>query len=246
MLVAAGKSGHLSESDMSSRPTGIGFAVIVVSFLFFNQLAVAQQCHSCLDDHQVYQVDGLASCGQVACLPRHVAGLGCFQEFCDHVAHLREINRVVSNRNQAWPKPFACADRQLYFQMWDPMLETGWKSACVFSQRHFVGETAELNQAGRMKIAAIMRNFPIGQKAFLLEPGQSRGLLEERLAALKNTVENLYGLEQVAEIGVADVVPLKGSGSACEKISEAYQASLPGSLLPSSSDTQSSATNLGQ
>ena len=97
-----------------------------------------------------------------------------------------------------------------------------------------------------MKIAAIMRNFPIGQKAFLLEPGQSRGLLEERLAALKNTVENLYGLEQVAEIGVAGVVPLTGSGSACVKISEAYQTSLPGSLLPASSDGPGTVINVGQ
>ncbi|MCH2182439.1 MAG: hypothetical protein MK108_10580 [Mariniblastus sp.] len=202
---------------MTIRPTRIGYAVIVVSVLLANHPAAAQQCHSCLDEYQGCQV-----MGPTTNVSRHAVGVGCFQEISGHVAHLKEINRVVSSRNRAWPKPFACADRQLYFQMWDPMLETGWKSACVFSRQHFVDDTAELNQAGRMKIAAIMKNYPIGQKAFYLDRERPAELSNKRLATLKNRVEEWYGLEQVNEIALIGRGPLQGDGSRAEVISEMY------------------------
>ena len=213
---------------MTSRPHWIACALIAVSVFLAQRSAEAQSCHSCVVESPV--CEGACGTGYVnaACLP----GMGCLHQLGGHIAHLKEINRVVSKRNEAWPKPFACADRQLYFQMWDPMLETGWKSACVFSQRHFVDGTAELNQAGRMKMAAIMRNYPIGQKAFYLDRDRPAELLNERMATLKNRVEEWYGLEQVNEIAFIDRGPLDGSGSRAATLSNLYKNGLQAPVLP--------------
>lgn len=216
---------------MSNMKTAFWFSGFIVSTLFAIH-ANAQQCHSCLDASQVYQVDAAPANCHLLCLGHQIAGMGCFQEMCDHMAHLQQINRVVSDRNEAWPKPFACADRQLYFQTWDPMLEAGWKSACVFNSRYFVDGTAELNQAGKMKVAAIMRNYPVGQKAFYLERDRPVELSGERLATLKNSVEQWYGLEQVTEIAFTDRGPLSGDGTRAASISQRYISGLPAPVIP--------------
>ena len=216
---------------MSNMKTGFWFSGFIVSTLFAVH-ANAQQCHSCLDANQVYQVDGGPANCHLLCAGHQIAGMGCFQEMCDHIAHLQKINRVVSDRNEAWPKPFACADRQLYFQTWDPMLEAGWKSACVFNSRYFMDGTAELNPAGKMKVAAIMKNYPVGQKAFYLERDRPVELSDERLVALKNSVEQWYGLDHVTEIAFTDRGPLSGDGSRAASISENYINSLPNPVIP--------------
>ena len=203
--------------------------IVCMSVAFCASLAnpiIGQECESCVDVVSDCQsvVNGNGSCGAM--------GGGCLHSLKGQLSHLREINRVVTARNEAWPKPFGCADRQLYFQMWDPMLEAGWKSACVFNQRHFDEGTADLNQAGRMKVAAIMRNYPIGQKAFYLEREMAASLSDERLMTLKNSVEKWFGLSQVTEIGFADVIPLPGNGSRAKAISEGYIKNLPDPVIP--------------
>ena len=52
---------------------------------------------------------------------------GHFSDWQQQRDHYQQIAEQVAARNNAWPKPFNCADRQLYFSIWEPMIDSGFE-----------------------------------------------------------------------------------------------------------------------
>ena len=146
-----------TEPFMSHFKSWIIFLVLSVVGVGVGAVS-GQSCQSCLDSSPTHQFSGLENeCPGGKRCRQHVTGRQGRLNCRDRCQHLKEINQLVSQRNVAWPKPFTCADRQLYFKTWEPMLDTGWRASCIFTDRHFVAGTADLNQAGQMKMSAIRR-----------------------------------------------------------------------------------------
>ena len=197
-----------------------------------------QSCQSCLDSRPTHQCSGLENeCPGGKRCRQHVTGRQGRLNCRDRCQHLKEINQLVSQRNVAWPKPFTCADRQLYFKTWEPMLDTGWRASCIFTDRHFVAGTADLNQAGQMKMSAIMRNNAVGQKAFYVDRDQPGNLSTQRLKMVKQTVDQWYGLNEVSEIAFTDMTPVKGEGLRTQNIGQLYSDQTPPPVIPVATGT---------
>lgn len=222
-------------------------ACTLITAAFVSTPLTAQDCTSCSGASTI----GLAGThvGNRGLLGHHGGWCPRCQAFREktraHLDHLGAIHDVGSARNKAWPKPFACADRQRLFAMWDQMLDQGWRAGCIFTNDHFVADSEQLNEAGQAKLAGIMKNNAIGQKAFYVQRTENGDLSRQRLATLRTTVEQWYGLDQVTEIAFTDHFPTPGAGLRVEIINQLNQEETPAPVIPvasgqgSTSDVQS-------
>jgi hypothetical protein len=165
------------------------------------------------------------------------AGCGVGSSLRERADHLAEIHRRDFARNQAWPKPFDCADRQLYFAMWDPMFEQGIRCNCLFTSVHFDPNTNELNQTGRSKVQAIFQNNPIGQKIALLQNAGNSRDVQARLQNLQNTIDTWYGQNAFMEVALSDYSPTIFTGSRSQLLNELRAKQTAAPIIPVASGT---------
>ncbi len=100
---------------------------------------------------------------------------------------------IVRQRNEAWPKPFQCHDRQCYFATFYPMYQRGYEIQSTLTDAHFEKDSNELNSAGKQKIAGIMQNLPVQRRQiFVFEQGDDERT-HARVAAVKVAVNEWFG-----------------------------------------------------
>lgn len=159
-------------------------------------------------------------------------------------AHVKEINRISMARNGAWPKPFACADRQLYFQFWQPMIQSGINANCLLSDHHFDGETGELNAAGKSRLRSIAQNNPVGQKAVLIQNTGDQMVNNQRQTYVQQVVSDWYGGSGFSQVAVSNSFPIRGPGARIETLDRLYSEGTAPPIIPvasgSGSTTQTS------
>lgn len=226
---------------MNRRISWIGLSLAIAAVLYVSQ-SVNAQC----DGGGYYPTGGCASghCGSAACGSSNVGGLHGYRghhngPFKQHVDHLKEIHRRDFARNQAWPKPFNCADRQLYHAIWNPMIDTGVRWNCVFTAQHFNPDTNDLNATGRAKIKGIFRNAPIDQKMALVQNSGDPAVVEMRLASLRNVIDQWYGTDSFSEIAQTNQFPGSFSGNRAQSINFQYNAETPAPVIPVATGTGS-------
>ncbi|MFT7629479.1 MAG: hypothetical protein ACI87E_000477 [Mariniblastus sp.] len=124
----------------------------------------------------------------------------------------------VMGRNQAWPMPFNCADRQLYFSIWEPMIDQGFEEQCVLTSVHFDGETNQLNLFGKHTVAGIMQNMPSTRRKVFIHRDANEDSNQRRLQAVESTINTWYAASGPARVSFSTKLPVKLSGSTAEAI----------------------------
>lgn len=228
---------------MNRRISWTGYSLTIAALLFLAQ-TVNAQCDSggCVSELGGYPADGCASgiCGGNG-FGYPGAGGGRLHKGAvgQRVHHLKEVHRRDFARNQAWPMPFNCADRQLYHEIWNPMIESGIRWNCVFTAQHFDPDTNQLNSAGRAKIKGIFRNSPINQKMALVQNAGDSSVVEMRLQNLRNVIDQWYGADSFTEIAKASEFPGSFAGSRAQSINFQYVEQTPPPMIPVASGTGS-------
>ena len=156
----------------------------------------------------------------------------CARQIREHWAHARKVNSKVCARNRVWPKPFDCADRQLYFSIWEPMLDAGYEKHCTLTQAHFDPETNELNQYGQAAISGIMRNLPRHRKTIFVHRDIDQQLSDHRMNVVRDALETWYGPQAATSIAFTDQLPTRSNGGRSEIINRLYSDGTPAPLLP--------------
>lgn len=182
---------------------------------------------------------GAAASGHCGRCSGCLGGGKCLQGIKNHYHHLSEIHKRDFARNQAWPKPFQCADRQLYFSMWEPMLDRGFRNNCLLTNQHFDTNTNELNQAGIAKIAGIFQNSPRGQKVALVQNLGNKAVVDARLNSLRSTIDQWYGSNAFTEIAAADNFPTQFSGQRVSTLQTLANETTPPPFIPVATGTGS-------
>ncbi len=171
-----------------------------------------------------------------------------------HLANWRERKEAwheeaakIKARNDAWPKPFACQDRQAYFAFWAPMIHQGYASHCVLAADHFDAETHQLNRAGQNKVASIMQNLPVDRRHLLVSRDQDPSISEARLASVNETVSTWYGQSAPhATIGLTDLAIPMISGIQAQDIAQKRTQGNPAPIIPASTIGQSIQSSTGR
>lgn len=154
-------------------------------------------------------------------------------------AHVKEVNRVSTARNGAWPKPFQCADRQLYFQFWQPMLQSGINANCLLSDHHFDVDSGELNAAGKTRLRTIAQNNPVGHKAVLIQNTGDQMVNSQRLSYVQQVVSDWYAGSGFSQVAVSNSYPIRGAGGRIETINQLYVEGTAPPIIPVASGTGS-------
>ena len=154
-------------------------------------------------------------------------------------AKAKEHAATVTARNSAWPKPFDCADRQLYTSMWKPMIDKGFEEQCVLTSNHFDPLTSQLNTYGNHTVAGIMNNMPKARRTVFIHRDTDAQLNQQRMSMVKQTISTFYGTDKLAKIEFSNELPVKLRGSEAEKITELWYAGKPSPTIPVASGTES-------
>lgn len=125
---------------------------------------------------------------------------GHFQQFRAKVDHWSMINERVRQRNDAWPKPFACLDRQAYSNVWSSMLSVGQEQRCLLSDAAFDAKTNELNQLGIAQVADIMRTMPNSGRTVFVQQAPEEVTNQQRMEQVKTTIDRYYAHHGPARI----------------------------------------------
>jgi uncharacterized protein (DUF2237 family) len=156
--------------------------------------------------------------------------------------HASQYNDKVSARNQAWPKPFTCADRQVYSAMWGPMLDAGFADQTTVTSTHF--EEGKLTRYGKQQIAGIMRNMPQHRKVVYVQRDSDEETTQNRYDQVQEVVSTFYG--HTGRVALTDRNPINQQGLRAEATTNAYYGALPVPNIPisdSSSTVGDSVTN---
>ncbi len=154
------------------------------------------------------------------------------ENFKKHWHHSMDVARKVEARNNAWPKPFECADRQLYFSMWRPMFEAGFEQQSTLSGEHFTDDN-ELNGLGKSAVAMIMNNMPLGQRNVFIHRTGNEEISEARLAHVTDIVNTWYGggRRGASKVAYTDRRPVYGSGHRFDVINRSYEENTPPPII---------------
>ena len=210
------------------------FALLVAAALCFGNLAVGQDCGACAE----------SGCGTGFGYPGKSGHFGGSRH--EKFEALKAQNAKIAARNDAWPKPFNCADRQLYHEIWAPMINEGFEEQCVLNETHFDSGTHELNRFGLHTVAGIVQNMPSHRKHVFVTQDADETITQARLANVQTTLQTYYGqIAPSAQVSLSTKQPAFISGVRAETISNKFISGQPVPNIPISSanSTVSSSIN---
>jgi hypothetical protein len=211
------------EKENMKRPIKCLLAIVVATVSGGSHLAFAQSpaypapefpgndCNSCSPSTQP----------QVGYAGTRAPARGLFH------SQAAEQHHLMFERNQAWPKPFACWDRTAYLSIWQQMYTSGLAYECTLSDNHFDPETGRLNRMGERKLQTVMQNHPEWQRGLLVAQNRDPATNQLRMESVRNTVRQWYGDEIASQVAFTSIVPEPASGAKIQAINIGYGASLP-------------------
>ena len=151
-------------------------------------------------------------------------------------AYAQAYNDKVAARNAAWPKPFTCGDRQLFFSYWTPMVAAGYADQNTVTGVHFKDDNT-LTHYGKQQIAGIMRNMPTEYKVVYIQQDGDEETTQARYNTVQSLVQNWYG--QAGQVRLTNRNPINQNGKRAEVTSNQYYEALSPPIIPVAAGTQS-------
>lgn len=139
-------------------------------------------------------------------------------------AHEQHVK--MFERNQAWPKPFACWDRTAYLNTWHQMYSSGLAYDCTLCDSHFEPDTGRLNRMGERKIEVLMQNYPEWQRGVLVAQNRDPELNNLRLESVRESMRQWYGEEYANQVAFSSLHPSPASGAKIQAINTGYFKSM--------------------
>ncbi|HMP79237.1 MAG TPA: hypothetical protein PKD54_07280 [Pirellulaceae bacterium] len=167
---------------------------------------------TCLETSLLAQCNGSPSFGYPAsgCGSSGVGSVR--QQWQQSHAESREQAEKVFLRNQAWPKPFDCWDRQSYFATWHQFYDAGNCAEMTLLDAHFDNQTEQLNTFGLKRLAAIVSNPSNERLAVFISRTNDERLNQLRVDQVRDAVGRMLGSNVGAMVAISDqdIVPLSG------------------------------------
>lgn len=211
---------------MSKQKVIVGAAVAALSFVFSMQTASAQ-----LGGAFDYPAGGCNDCsgGGVAFWGAQQRAMGASQMSARWKASQAHNDKVYA-RNEAWPKPFACASRQHYHNIWGPMYDAGWEEQCVLTSTHF-DENGELTRYGEQQIGGMMMNMPKARRVIFVQETANPAETSTRVAKVRSIIETWYG-QRGGMVQISSRTPQTQSGDRTVDIFDKAKGSAPAPVIP--------------
>lgn len=94
--------------------------------------------------------------------------------------------RTGYHRNEQWPWPYFCPDRDAVRQPFDAMIANGWRRQNLLGPHHFDAEKGTLTTAGELKVHWIMTQAPPERRSIFVERSLDPAVTEQRVEAARD------------------------------------------------------------
>jgi len=230
---------------MSQSISALKYCAAIVVAMLMASVSLAQ-CDTCGGEASFgYPGSACAACstGQGNFVGRGGRGGHAHGEYIKaKIAHAQEIDSRVVARNEAWPKPFACASRNLYASYWAPITRAGFADQNTLTAIHF-GENGKLTKYAQNQIAGILRNMPQKYKTVYVQRDKDEATSMARLNQVQGLVSTWYG--QSGRVAFSDRNPIIQNGFRAENISNGYHAAMAPPVIPVSDGQSSISASVG-
>ena len=210
-------------------------ALAVVTFAGLTGQASAQHCSSCASAQSVgnfsYPAAGYGQAGQASGTLGHGRIKGHVDEVKRQLDFRAANNSKIAARNDAWPKPFACADKRAYYNVWSAMLHAGGESHAVLDSNFFTGDN-NLNRVGIDRVAGIVLNNPSDERVVYVNRGANGDINQARVDSIRNTISTYYSHLGSVDVRLSDRLPQSVTGRSIEQLQQGRIPSLPPAIIP--------------
>ena len=166
---------------------------------------------------------GGGGCSGAGCLSNLKAGRA---DIASQLDQIREQSEKIRQRNAAWPKPFACADRQAYEALWNGQFHAGVVQVGTLTDKHFDMKTGELNGLGRATVQGIMKNSPLNERNLYIYSGPSELDYDSKARVVNSMVSDWYGPGS-AQIAATSINPKSAIGLRAEAKNQLFIEGTP-------------------
>jgi hypothetical protein len=132
-----------------------------------------------------------------------------------------------AQRNNAWPEPFIPGDRMAVRQPFIIQAANGWKVQNTLSDYHFVGDTGELNEAGRLKVKTILTETPPEFRTIYVLRSHDPQETADRIASVYELGNAILPPGFDPQVGSTDLKPRTTPSYYVDAVDRSYRASTP-------------------
>ena len=191
---------------------------------------------------------GLAQSEPTNCPSGNCSSGGCAENGCsDDASRIQKASAkcdlikqqadLICERNDAWPKPFMCYDRQAYHSIFAVMTQRGWQCECTLTSEHFTPETQEHNRAGKSKIAGIMNNLPeVARQVYVFQDSTAE-VANSRLANVRAEIQESFTALPAPQLALTTYTPHGMNGALVEDVQKRFIEGLPAPAVPAAKTT---------
>ncbi len=212
---------------MSMQKYVVGAAVAVLSLVLSVQTTQAQ------NDVFGYPAGGAAcgsGCAEGGAIGAQQRAFG-YSQMSGRWEATQAQNEKIYARNDAWPKPFACASRQHYHNLWTPMFDAGWEDQCILTGATHFDTDGELTRYGKQQISGMMMNMPKARRVIFVQQTSDPAETEMRVSKVRDVIETWYS-QRGGMVQVSARTPATMSGVRAVDITEKSLGAAPAPMIP--------------
>lgn len=151
--------------------------------------------------------------------------------------------KALYRTNEIWPEPWLQPDRIAARAPFDVMVAQGWQEQNTLTDDHFMPNSAELSETGRLKVADILINSPPQFRTIFIERTFEGPSTAARMKAVQQFAARR--LPEAGEIAVSETIRRRygTSGEYTDTVLRQFQESQPVPRLPANSGATTNFTS---
>ncbi|NLY03031.1 MAG: hypothetical protein GXY83_43825 [Rhodopirellula sp.] len=135
-------------------------------------------------------------------------------------------------RNNCWPEPFVRPDRVATRVPFAMMVNAGWQNQNLLGAYHFDENGVDLNEAGELKVRAILAETPPHHRNIYVERAPTQDRTVARVAAVQKRAAELSLYGETPAVFVSNVLAPGWPADEVDAIGRKFYASAPEPRLP--------------
>jgi uncharacterized membrane protein YgcG len=110
------------------------------------------------------------------------------------------------HRNNEWPMPFNCADRNYAIAPFGVMIAGGWQRQNLIGENYFDENSTRLNAAGVERVRFILRQAPVEHRVLYVQSDLDDNITRMRVDAVQETIVALQPKGPMPEVAISNMV----------------------------------------
>lgn len=141
-------------------------------------------------------------------------------------------------QNNRWPEQHLEHDRIAVRAPFQAMIANGWRSQNTISNYHFNEFTGELNDAGKLKLRAVLFDTPVEWRTVYVLRADTPTITAARMQSVQKITGELMQGEASPDILLTTIEPRGTRGDISNGVHRAFMENAPAPVLPARTEAE--------